>query len=159
MEIRFRRKDLIKTMRRLDPIYTQIVEQLGEYRVYKIREVWCLNYVPHCGKHRALFSTLFALGTPELSELERKSLENKLKAREEQLLPIYHQIAVKFADLHDTPGRMQEKGVITVKNSLFCFLFVIFVALSCVANFVKFADWLAFMSVYLLMITSHFYYM
>lgn len=80
VEIRFRRKDLIKTMRRLDPIYTQIVEQLG---------------------------------TPELSELERKSLENKLKAREEQLLPIYHQIAVKFADLHDTPGRMQEKGVIT----------------------------------------------
>ncbi|KAM3938081.1 acetyl-CoA carboxylase 2 isoform 2-T2 [Leptodactylus fuscus] len=80
VEIRFRRKDLIKTMRRLDPIYTQIVEQLG---------------------------------TPELSELERKNLESKLKAREEQLLPIYHQIAVKFADLHDTPGRMQEKGVIT----------------------------------------------
>ncbi|XP_056384806.1 acetyl-CoA carboxylase 2 isoform X2 [Hyla sarda] len=80
VEIRFRRKDLIKTMRRLDPLYTQIVEQLG---------------------------------TPELSELERKSLEKKLKAREEQLLPIYHQIAVKFADLHDTPGRMQEKGVIT----------------------------------------------
>ncbi|XP_073438704.1 acetyl-CoA carboxylase 2 isoform X1 [Dendrobates tinctorius] len=80
VEIRFRRKDLIKTMRRLDPIYTQIVEQLG---------------------------------TPELSELERKSLEKKLKAREDQLLPIYHQIAVKFADLHDTPGRMQEKGVIT----------------------------------------------
>ncbi|XP_069817486.1 acetyl-CoA carboxylase 2 isoform X2 [Dendropsophus ebraccatus] len=80
VEIRFRRKDLIKTMRRLDPVYTQIVEQLG---------------------------------TPELSESERKSLEKKLKAREEQLLPIYHQIAVKFADLHDTPGRMQEKGVIT----------------------------------------------
>ncbi|XP_075070318.1 acetyl-CoA carboxylase 2 isoform X2 [Mixophyes fleayi] len=80
VEIRFRRKDLIKTMRRLDPVYTQIVEQLG---------------------------------TPELSDLERKNLEKKLKAREEQLLPIYHQIAVKFADLHDTPGRMQEKGVIT----------------------------------------------
>ncbi|XP_066459958.1 acetyl-CoA carboxylase 2 isoform X1 [Eleutherodactylus coqui] len=80
VEIRFRKKDLIKTMRRLDPAYTQIVEQLG---------------------------------TPELSELERKNFEKKLKAREEQLLPIYHQIAVKFADLHDTPGRMQEKGVIT----------------------------------------------
>ena len=24
------------------------------------------------------------------------------------------QIAVTFADLHDTPGRMQEKGVVTV---------------------------------------------
>ncbi|NWZ94522.1 ACACB carboxylase, partial [Nesospiza acunhae] len=33
--------------------------------------------------------------------------------REELLLPVYHQVAVRFADLHDTPGRMQEKGVIT----------------------------------------------
>ncbi|NWQ59325.1 ACACB carboxylase, partial [Neopipo cinnamomea] len=33
--------------------------------------------------------------------------------REELLLPVYHQVAVCFADLHDTPGRMQEKGVIT----------------------------------------------
>ncbi|NXC23285.1 ACACB carboxylase, partial [Corythaeola cristata] len=33
--------------------------------------------------------------------------------REELLLPIYYQVAVHFADLHDTPGRMQEKGVIT----------------------------------------------
>ncbi|PIO38041.1 hypothetical protein AB205_0134810 [Aquarana catesbeiana] len=77
VEIRFRRKDLIKSMRRLDKVYAQIVEQLG---------------------------------TPELADAERKNLEKKLKAREEILLPIYHQIAVKFADLHDTPGRMQEKG-------------------------------------------------
>uniref|UniRef100_A0A4W5JZX3 acetyl-CoA carboxylase n=1 Tax=Hucho hucho TaxID=62062 RepID=A0A4W5JZX3_9TELE len=42
-----------------------------------------------------------------------KELETKLKEREEFLLPIYHQVAVQFADLHDTPGRMQEKGVIT----------------------------------------------
>ncbi|NXT19294.1 ACAC carboxylase, partial [Syrrhaptes paradoxus] len=33
--------------------------------------------------------------------------------REELLLPMYYQVAVCFADLHDTPGRMQEKGVIT----------------------------------------------
>uniref|UniRef100_H3BFJ1 acetyl-CoA carboxylase n=1 Tax=Latimeria chalumnae TaxID=7897 RepID=H3BFJ1_LATCH len=52
-------------------------------------------------------------GTPELSTSERKELETKLKEREEFLLPIYHQVAVQFADLHDTPGRMQEKGVIT----------------------------------------------
>ncbi|KAE8634245.1 hypothetical protein XENTR_v10002237 [Xenopus tropicalis] len=80
VEIRFRKKDLIKTMRRIDPVYTQIVEQLG---------------------------------SPELTEGERKELEKKLRLREEQLLPIYHQVAVRFADLHDTPGRMQEKGVIT----------------------------------------------
>jgi len=55
-------------------------------------------------------------GTPELSVAERKELESKLKEREEFLLPIYHQVAVQFADLHDTPGRMQEKGVINVST-------------------------------------------
>uniref|UniRef100_A0A668AIB8 acetyl-CoA carboxylase n=1 Tax=Myripristis murdjan TaxID=586833 RepID=A0A668AIB8_9TELE len=80
VEIKFRRKDLVKTMRRVDPVYTGLAERLG---------------------------------TPELSPSERKELETKLREREEFLLPIYHQVAVQFADLHDTPGRMQEKGVIT----------------------------------------------
>lgn len=31
-------------------------------------------------------------------------------------MPIYHQVAVQFVELHDTPGRMQEKGVITVRK-------------------------------------------
>ena len=35
-----------------------------------------------------------------------------LKARERKLMPIYQQIAVQFADLHDTPGRMEAAGVI-----------------------------------------------
>ncbi|XP_043924452.1 acetyl-CoA carboxylase 2 [Protopterus annectens] len=80
VEIKFRKKDLVKTMRRIDAEYAGLAEQLG---------------------------------TPELSEEERKKLSNQLKAREEFLLPIYHQVAVQFADLHDTPGRMHEKGVIT----------------------------------------------
>ncbi|KAG8451331.1 hypothetical protein GDO86_003516 [Hymenochirus boettgeri] len=80
VEIKFRRKDLVKTMRRVDPAYIHLAEKLG---------------------------------TPELITADRKELETKLKEREEFLLPIYHQVAVQFADLHDTPGRMQEKGVIT----------------------------------------------
>ncbi|XP_067350310.1 acetyl-CoA carboxylase 1 isoform X6 [Channa argus] len=80
VEIKFRRKDLVKTMRRVDPVYMGLAERLG---------------------------------TPELNPNDRKELETKLKEREEFLLPIYHQVAVQFADLHDTPGRMQEKGVIT----------------------------------------------
>ena len=44
-----------------------------------------------------------------------KDLEGRLKAREDLLLPIYHQVAVQFADLQDTPGRMLEKGVISVR--------------------------------------------
>ncbi|XP_075575894.1 acetyl-CoA carboxylase 1 isoform X5 [Pelecanus crispus] len=80
VEIKFRRKDLVKTMRRVDPVYMRLAERLG---------------------------------TPELSPADRKELETKLKEREEFLIPIYHQVAMQFADLHDTPGRMQEKGVIT----------------------------------------------
>uniref|UniRef100_A0A669PJ01 acetyl-CoA carboxylase n=1 Tax=Phasianus colchicus TaxID=9054 RepID=A0A669PJ01_PHACC len=83
VEIKFRRKDLVKTMRRVDPVYMRLAERLG---------------------------------TPELSAADRKDLEGKLKEREEFLIPIYHQVAMQFADLHDTPGRMQEKGAITVTS-------------------------------------------
>uniref|UniRef100_A0A670JIU8 acetyl-CoA carboxylase n=1 Tax=Podarcis muralis TaxID=64176 RepID=A0A670JIU8_PODMU len=82
VEIKFRRKELLKTMRRIDATYARIAEQLGSLR---------------------------------LSAEEHKELEKQLKAREDYLLPIFHQVAVQFADLHDTPGRMQEKGVVTVK--------------------------------------------
>uniref|UniRef100_A0A8C0FSV8 acetyl-CoA carboxylase n=1 Tax=Bubo bubo TaxID=30461 RepID=A0A8C0FSV8_BUBBB len=81
VEIKFRRKDLVKTMRRVDPIYIRLAERLG---------------------------------TSARGPADRKELETKLKEREEFLSPIYHQVAMQFADLHDTPGRMQEKGVITV---------------------------------------------
>ncbi|TSO98495.1 Acetyl-CoA carboxylase 2 [Bagarius yarrelli] len=80
VEIKFRRKDLLKTMRRIDPEYSRLTQQLG---------------------------------SAELSEKERSDVEAKLRGREEFLLPIYHQVAIQFVDLHDTPGRMQEKGVIT----------------------------------------------
>jgi len=35
-----------------------------------------------------------------------------IKAREDQLLPVYLQVAHEFADLHDRAGRMEAKGVI-----------------------------------------------
>lgn len=80
VEIKFRKKDLTKAMRRMDPVYRKLVEQLG---------------------------------SAPPSEKERQDLEGRLRAREELLLPIYHQVAVQFADLHDTPGRMLEKGVVS----------------------------------------------
>lgn len=80
VEIKFRKKDLIKTMRRIDPVYKKLVEQLG---------------------------------VSELSDKDRKDLEGQLKAREDLLLPIYHQVAVLFADLHDRAHGMLEKGVIS----------------------------------------------
>ena len=56
------------------------------------------------------------LMSPELSRAERVVCEQEMKTREEQLMPIYRQAAVLFADLHDTAGRMQEKGVIHVSG-------------------------------------------
>ena len=39
-------------------------------------------------------------------------VKQKLLAREKELLPVYAQIAVQFADLHDRAGRMKAKGTI-----------------------------------------------
>lgn len=44
------------------------------------------------------------------NELAR--LQSKFEQREKELLPIYHQIAVHFADLHDTPRRLKAKDCI-----------------------------------------------
>ncbi|XP_010461353.1 PREDICTED: acetyl-CoA carboxylase 1-like [Camelina sativa] len=41
-----------------------------------------------------------------------KLLQQQIKTREKQLLPVYIQIATKFAELHDTSMRMAAKGVI-----------------------------------------------
>lgn len=51
---------------------------------------------------------------PEYKELKRskEAGSQELVAREKLLMPVYQQIAVKFADLHDRSGRMLAKGVI-----------------------------------------------
>lgn len=41
-----------------------------------------------------------------------ESLQQQMRTREKQLLPVYTQIATKFAELHDTSLRMAAKGVI-----------------------------------------------
>ncbi|XP_076778578.1 acetyl-CoA carboxylase 2 isoform X2 [Arvicanthis niloticus] len=80
VEIKFRKKDLVKTIRRIDPVCKKLLGQLGK---------------------------------AQLPDKDRKELEGQLKAREDLLFPIYHQVAVQFADLHDTPGHMLEKGIIS----------------------------------------------
>ncbi|XP_076818165.1 acetyl-CoA carboxylase-like isoform X1 [Clavelina lepadiformis] len=80
VEIKFRRKDLKKTMKRCDLEYNSLSQQLDD-----------------CS----------------LTPAERKKVEAKFQEREEFLEPIYHQVAVQFADLHDTPGGMKAKGCIS----------------------------------------------
>lgn len=40
------------------------------------------------------------------------NVENKIKERTNSLQHVYHTVAIHFADLHDTPERMLEKGCI-----------------------------------------------
>lgn len=79
VEIKFRERDLLKSMRRLDPECISLSDKLA---------------------------------SPDLDQMTRCSLERKLKERHRLLIPIYHQVAVTFADLHDRAQRMLDKGVI-----------------------------------------------
>lgn len=48
----------------------------------------------------------------DLSDKESAELRAQLNEREKLLLPVYQQISVQFADLHDRVGRMEAKGTI-----------------------------------------------
>nr|CAC19875.1 acetyl-CoA carboxylase [Brassica napus] len=48
----------------------------------------------------------------DAKQSEMDLIKQQIKARKKQLLPLYIQIATKFADLHDTSMRMAAKGVI-----------------------------------------------
>ena len=83
VEIKYKQRDIVKTMARLDPVYATLLVKSKQ---------------------------------SGLTKEERDLAERQLKAREDLLSPMYHQVAVQFADLHDTPGRMLEKGVISVSR-------------------------------------------
>ncbi|XP_047324007.1 acetyl-CoA carboxylase 1-like [Impatiens glandulifera] len=78
IEIKFRPKELIECMGRLDK---QMIDLKQRFRA--------------CGDH-----------------VTAQAIQLQIKSREKQLLPLYTQIATKFAELHDTSLRMAAKGVI-----------------------------------------------
>jgi len=82
VEIKFRKREIIKLIERTDPEYASIKSKLTDKN-----------------------STL--------SDTEKSVLRGKLSSREEELMPVYLQVATKFADLHDTPGSLLEKGCIS----------------------------------------------
>jgi len=81
VEIKYRTKDLIRTIHRLDPKCQELVKEIA------------------------------ACATTPINNI-KEDLERQLAEREKFLLPVYQQAAVMFCDLHDTPGRMLQKGVI-----------------------------------------------
>jgi len=76
-----------------------------------MRSVCCTAYWFHVHRHDQRVQELDAK-IAEAEGADKKSLEQELKARERNLLPLYTSIAVGFADLHDRTGRMKAKGVI-----------------------------------------------
>ncbi|TXG52858.1 hypothetical protein EZV62_022027 [Acer yangbiense] len=81
IEIKFRTKELLDCMGRLDQQLINLKAKLQEAKSNR---------------------------SPAMVE----SLQQQIKAREKQLLPMYTQIATRFAELHDTSLRMAAKGVI-----------------------------------------------
>ncbi|XP_058085333.1 acetyl-CoA carboxylase 1-like isoform X2 [Magnolia sinica] len=81
IEIKFRSKELIECMGRLDQELITLKAKLQEAK---------------------------GSGTPGTVE----ALQQSIRSREKQLLPVYTQIATRFAELHDTSLRMAAKGVI-----------------------------------------------
>ena len=53
-----------------------------------------------------------AAADSSLSTEQLQDVKAKMAQREDQLLPVYLQIALQFADLHDRAGRMEAKGTI-----------------------------------------------
>lgn len=81
IEIKFRTKELLECMGRLDQ---QLISLKAKHQEAKT-----------AGNHASI-----------------DDLQQKIKSRERQLLPVYTQIATKFAELHDTSFRMAAKGVV-----------------------------------------------
>ena len=53
-----------------------------------------------------------SLSDKSLSQEKQSDIKVKMSEREQLLLPVYSQISLQFADLHDRAGRMQAKNTI-----------------------------------------------
>lgn len=112
VEIKYRQRDLIKTMARLDPECRELREKIKTIK----------TAMSEVNSESAAAASATTPTTKEDDETvardaekakrKLKELETKLEEREKHLLPVYHQVSVTFADLHDTPGRMLQKKVI-----------------------------------------------
>lgn len=104
VEVKYRKKDLLKTMHRVDPILRELDEQVKAFKATQPARERSSSITP-------------VQPVPEREKpKELKELETKIQERENLLLPMFHQVSIHFADLHDTPERMLEKGAISVSG-------------------------------------------
>ncbi|XP_044762645.1 acetyl-CoA carboxylase isoform X3 [Coccinella septempunctata] len=100
VEIKFRLKDQVKAMHRNDPVLADLDGQLKNLQQNQ----------PMAMRER---SSSISHNVERPKSQEVLDLEAKIADREKLLMPLYHTVAVHFADLHDTPVRMLEKDTIT----------------------------------------------
>lgn len=98
VEVKFREKDLTKTIHRMDPV---------------VLKVNFLFFVVVKNLHFFYFQLKSDIANANGDKDTITNLENKIKERTTALLHVYHTVAIHFADLHDTPERMLDKGCIS----------------------------------------------
>ena len=97
VEIKFRDRDIKRTMHRIDHVLIDLDKQLAQLAQQK----------------GAVSSSSSSSSSSSDIEEQKKRIISLITNRERLLLPTYQQVALKFAELHDTPGRMKAKGVIS----------------------------------------------
>ncbi|KAL0809386.1 hypothetical protein ABMA28_011580 [Loxostege sticticalis] len=115
VEVKFKQRDILKTMHRMDPELLRLTARINEIKD-QIKEI-----SKNLDRRGSIDDVLIKTDVGKQAETKVRELETDLlaaeksmKAREKELSPIYHEIAiaVQFAELHDTAERMLEKGCI-----------------------------------------------
>lgn len=96
--IKFRKREQLATMQRLDPLIQKLTAQKAI-----VTDKQQLGEIERAIENRSeeLSKGIFCC----LKKKERGLLKTKKS--------VYHAVALRFCELHDTPGRMLEKGVIS----------------------------------------------
>nr|UVI03450.1 acetyl-CoA carboxylase [Ostrinia furnacalis] len=113
VEVKFKQRDILKTMHRMDPELLRQSARIAELKE-QIKEI-----SKNLDRRGSIDDVLIKTDVGKQAESKVRELETELlaaekavKAREKELSPIYHEVAVQFAELHDTAERMLEKGCI-----------------------------------------------
>jgi hypothetical protein len=96
VDVKFRRADMLTAARRWDATLAQCDAELA-----------ALDTQLASARANSAASNII-----DDLNAQRVAVQKKAAKREALLYPVFHQVAVAFADLHDTAGRMHAKGVI-----------------------------------------------
>ncbi|XP_063545623.1 acetyl-CoA carboxylase [Cydia strobilella] len=113
VEVKFKQRDTLKAMQRLDPELQRLIARIAELKDQ------IADLSKRFDRRGSIDDVLVRTEAGREAENKARELETELQLcekkaqqREKELHPIYHEIAVHFAELHDTAERMLEKGCI-----------------------------------------------